>query len=1005
MKTVFFIYSTTIDGNFDNLGKNVIINETDFMYFLNNVCFDQTNIIERFIFYICYKNLDKIENNDIIIFTSNYTDLSLLNDIEQRFDCNGIYINDNIIGFNSFSFRMNDPFLNIINNYNQLTVEHFNLQFSCNITENKILKKSENSKSGIISIKYTGRLGNILLEYLYLRNLAKYKNYYFQSGLIYIDNTFLPLNYCDILSISLPHNSVKQVIHNLENFEELKSDSHNYIKGYFQNTLNILDKDIIDETIIVLDSISNPKKYKVAVHIGCGDQCGYPTLKYQPILPISYYIQILDRYSRDDVVFITEDLNDPYIQELQKYFIDYNFISTNCLDDFNYLRQSEVIVMSCSTFSLTSVLLSNTYKTVYFPICGFWKQDNFINSENGCFSFLKNSRIIYYEFSDYLYTNNWLGDTNDFNKIIDINYKPFKLIGSYYELIMNNQLLKYYILESNLINNQIKKKYVKHTLPLLNNTSVQLMGGVGNQIFQVINTYFLSRKIYKNFTVSKEYTLTSVHSDINYLDNIFSYFNTVDNTNDYKTIVELHYNYINDYNYLQYENNNTIFKNSYLQDLSRYVPTKYKELIYNMLNISYIKPNKYKYDLDNCAFLHIRLGDKVKYVTNRDGTITTDKHYVFIPLNNYYVYCINELIKKNSAIKFIVVSDTIDEIFIYYPELELYRDRFLIIDNLNELETIYIMSNTKCGGICSNSTLSYWGGFLNNNPENIYWPNVQNKYFENIYLNGVNMINPYLTWFKNNNIEKDENFDGYILLVLATYNDYSNFETNNKDILSELHNVRIFYLIADNAINNQCEQIDNILKIKCDEKYVNLTIKSFTGFTFICQKFPMIKGIFKINCNVRLCTKIINLINHDELINIDFCGKTAEVMSYLPDYYLQSKGEFNRGILKNINTDLKSIYFVGGPIYYIGKTGINCIRKNYINFIMFHLEDFSISVNLNFNNIFPKDFLLYIDTIKTNDVIKQNIIEYNVNSQIKQNIIEYNANSKIKQNMLKKFKR
>jgi hypothetical protein len=976
MNTIFFIYSTTTDGNFDNNNTGININETDFMYFLNNICSSENNIIEKFIFYSCYKNLDKIKNDDIIIFTSNYGNASLVNNIEQYLDINGIYINDNILGFNGFSFIMNDIFSELINNYNQITVEHFNLQFSCNITENKILKKSENSKSGVISIKYMGRLGNILLEYLYLRNLAKYKNYYFQSGLIYIDNTFLPLNYCDIVSISLPHNSVKPVIHNLENFEELKLDSHNYIKGYFQNTLNILDKDIIDETITVLDSISNTKKYKVAVHIRCGDQllynkkCGYPTLKYQPILPISYYIQILDRYSRDDVVFITEDLNDPYIQELQKYFIDYKFISTNCLDDFNYLRQAEVIVMSCSTFSLTSVLLSNTYKTVYFPVCGFWKQDNFINSENGCFTFIKNSRIIYYEFSDDLYTNNWIGNMEDFNKIIDINYKPFKLIGSYYELIMNNQILKDYILESNLVNNQIKKKYVKHTLPLFNNISVELMGGVGNQIFQVINTYFLSRKIYKNFTVSKEYILTSNHSDINYLDNIFSYFNPVDNTNDYIPIVEAHYNYIHDYKYLKYENNNTIFKNSYLQDLSRYVPAKYKELIYNMLNISSIKPNMYKYDLNNYAFLHIRLGDNVKYVTTKYGTNRTGNHYHFIPLNNYYVYCINELIKKNSAINFIVVSDTIDEIFNYYPELELYRDRFLLIDNLNELETIYIMSNTKCGGICSNSTLSYWGGFLNNNPNNIYWPNVQNKYFENIYLNGANMINPYLTWFKNNEIISDNNFDGYILLVLATYNDYSNFETNNKDILSELHNVKIFYLIADNTINNQCEQIDNILKIKCDEKYVNLNIKSFTGFTFICQKLPMTKGIFKIDSNVHLCKKIINLINHDELINIDFCGKTGVKQNITPivSHYLKEKEEFDRTVIvNNLDFNQKSVFFAGGPLYYIGKKALQCIRLNYINFIMGSLEDITLAINLYRYLIIPKQFELYTDFHKMQD--------------------------------------
>ena len=1013
-KKILLKYSTTADANCLSIDNSININENDFFYFLNNICSSENIIIEKFIFYSCYKNLDKIENDDIIIFNSNYGNASLVNNIEQYLDINGIYINDNILGFNGFSFRMNNIFLELINNYNQMTVEYFNTKFNYSINENKIIKKSENQKSGIVSMNYVGRLGNILLQYLYLRNLAKYKNYYFQSGLIYIDDKFIPLPYSNNISQRLPINNVKSVIHNFENFNEIKQDNHNYLTGYFQNTLNILDKEILNETIQALDSISNPKKYKVAVHIRCGDQCGYPTHNYQPILPISYYIHILDRYSINDVVFITENLNDTYILELKKYFKDYNFISNSCLDDFNHLRQAETIVMSCSTFSLTSVLLSDTYKTVYFPVCGFWKQENFINSENGSFSFIKNSRIIYYDFTDDLYINNWLGDNNDFNKIVDINYKPFRLIGSYYELIMNNHRLKEYIMYSNLVNNEIKNRYVKHTLPLLDNISVELMGGVGNQIFQVINTYFLSRKVYKNFVISKEYTLTSNHSDINYLDNIFKYFNKIDKIENYKVITERFFNYMDDHIYLKYENSNNIFKSVYLQDISRYVPNKYKELIYNMLKIHSFKPSKYNFDIDNSAFFHIRLGDAVKYVSTKDGTIRTGNQYHFIPLNNYYVYCINELIKKNNNIKFIVVSDTIDEIFNYYPELENYKDRFVLTYNLNELETIYIMANTKLGGICSNSTLSYWGGFLNNNPENIYWPNVQNKFFENIYLNGVNMINPYLTWFKNNNIEKDENFDGYILLVLATYKDYFQFEINNRDILAKLNNVKIFYLIADNAINNQCEQIDNILKIKCDEKYINLSIKSYAGFTFICQKFPMTKGVFKMDSNIILCKKIINLINHDELINIDFCGKTAEVMSYLPDYYLQSKGEFNRGILKNINTDLKSIYFVGGPNYYIGKTGINCIRKNYINFIMFHLEDFSISVNLNFNNIFPKDFPLYIDinnheNINSEDNYSIHYADdlYSERSTYKETLNDKDILNKniLNKNILKKFKR
>jgi len=95
------------------------------------------------------------------------------------------------------------------------------------------------------------------------------------------------------------------------------------------------------------------------------------------------------------------------------------------------------------------------------------------------------------------------------------------------------------------------------------------------------------------------------------------------------------------------------------------------------------------------AFVHIRRGDYLQH---------TYMHYVQ-PIE-YYKRAISLL---DDSVQIIVFSDDID----WVESQEYFKEpRFNIQRNLNELETLSLMSLCKEGAICSNSTFSWWGAYL-----------------------------------------------------------------------------------------------------------------------------------------------------------------------------------------------------------------------------------------------------------------------------------------------------
>ena len=109
-------------------------------------------------------------------------------------------------------------------------------------------------------------------------------------------------------------------------------------------------------------------------------------------------------------------------------------------------------------------------------------------------------------------------------------------------------------------------------------------------------------------------------------------------------------------------------------------------------------------NIDESYFIHVRRGD---YVGNKLYEIDYD---------SYYQKAINVLSSNEDSINYYVVSNDIEycKTYKYFKSDE--KSKFNFIENIDEIETLYLMTLCK-GGITCNSSFSWWGGYLNDKNE------------------------------------------------------------------------------------------------------------------------------------------------------------------------------------------------------------------------------------------------------------------------------------------------
>jgi hypothetical protein len=238
--------------------------------------------------------------------------------------------------------------------------------------------------------------------------------------------------------------------------------------------------------------------------------------------------------------------------------------------------------------------------------------------------------------------------------------------------------------------------------------ATKLMGGLGNQLFQLAFAEKLAQETGRTMSMLNYESPHTVHSKTQYFQSIFSDFRTCPIlSSPYLTFNETSFGRI--VSLPPISESPRVFADGYFQNW-KYVSPSFIERLRLPVTPS-----------TDTAFLHIRGGD---YVNNSYHNLGLEKYY-------------------EKALK-LFPSDTLFYVFTndleYARTMEFLKDRphcFIIAD---EVMSLAMMSRCSRGGICANSSFSWWGAFLNPNRTLVMpgsWFADPMMYIEGYYFPGV----------------------------------------------------------------------------------------------------------------------------------------------------------------------------------------------------------------------------------------------------------------------------
>lgn len=251
----------------------------------------------------------------------------------------------------------------------------------------------------------------------------------------------------------------------------------------------------------------------------------------------------------------------------------------------------------------------------------------------------------------------------------------------------------------------------------INFLTVDLIGGLGNQLFQLAFLLYASKITGRpNFLMNLSSPRTQ-HSSQQYFETLLQKWKYLHCNKDVN--IELKDNHRMEYVDWNTQINSTqgnIRLNGYFQRY-QYVDLVRDDFI-SRLNFNDAILGKYP-DISNKFFIHVRGGD---YVNNPFHDINPKK---------YYATCI-ELCKNE---QFVIFTNDVSYANSILPNIPIIQE--------NEVDTLYLMSKAK-GCICINSSFSWWGAYLNPNRPIFMpskWYNDPHMDTRGYYFHGCKIIN------------------------------------------------------------------------------------------------------------------------------------------------------------------------------------------------------------------------------------------------------------------------
>tara|TARA_B110000208_G_scaffold189178_1_gene250209 strand:- start:6459 stop:7286 length:828 start_codon:yes stop_codon:yes gene_type:complete len=245
--------------------------------------------------------------------------------------------------------------------------------------------------------------------------------------------------------------------------------------------------------------------------------------------------------------------------------------------------------------------------------------------------------------------------------------------------------------------------------------TTELMGGLGNQLFQVYNLISYCLDNNNIFVLEKHTMLYGPIRNCNvYWNNIFK--NISSNCKETLFKFPIYKEPSFSYNKIPYilPTQNVKF-HGYFQSYKYFDHNLDK--INDILKLDILKQeisSKNKLDYENIISLHFRIGDYAKL-----------QHYHPLMTPEYYINSINYIIEKTTKEDWkILVFCEKDDIDIVNSKLSIIKERYEKIEfvicnhNLQDWEQMLQMSLCK-HNIIANSSFSWWGAYLNNNKDKI----------------------------------------------------------------------------------------------------------------------------------------------------------------------------------------------------------------------------------------------------------------------------------------------